>query len=422
MGLSDSRPRLPEVISFLAELGALPLPPCRVSQALKRRGSSADLFTRAVPFHPGKLGECSHPLLLRRFLASSVSADWPLPLLSRGRFRVRLHYSSRVCRTGLRLSELLLQTPVWLHVERVIHMMISFQITRSARLFLAHRNGANGAHRVFSSPPLPVLDLAFRRIWPGMRLGQVVCCQCKILENSWERLPRGAVTRTCQLRRVVRKPAFVLLLPVIAPAFPARKPILAARPCLAAFALVPGWWPAIGPQFTTTASSCLPATGDRFGLRAPLSTFGWETMPRVGMPVEARKEISEEYSAVRGFFGNMPGDAGDLVRVRTNYRKGEGAGNSGECSQTFPGVRARDQSDAETSTVVQRANQQMHHGYRGGNRLENAVGKFLLAQLAPDMLRTPGRSPRAPEDRVAARADPSFSTGISDPGRPGGCK
>ena len=138
MGLSDSRPRLPEVISFLAELGRASAP-----SLPGLPGSSADLFTRAVPFHPGKLGECSHPLLLRRFLASSVSADWPLPLLSRGRFRVRLHYSSRVCRTGLRLSELLLQTPVWLHVERVIHMMISFQITRSARLFLAHRNRAN---------------------------------------------------------------------------------------------------------------------------------------------------------------------------------------------------------------------------------------------------------------------------------------
>ena len=42
---------------------------------------------------------------------------------------------------------------------------------------------------------------------------------------------------------------------------------------------------------------------------------------RVGMPVEARKEIGEEYSAVRDFFGNMPGDTGDLVRVRTNNRK-----------------------------------------------------------------------------------------------------
>ena len=246
-----------------------------------------------------------------------------------------------------------------------------------------------------------------------------MCCQCKILENSWERLPRGADAGTCQLRRVVRKPAFILLLPVIAPAFPASKPILAAGPCLAAFALVQGWWPAIGPQLTSTASSFMTATGDRFGLRAPLSGYGWETMPRVGMPVEARKEIGEEYSAVCDFFGNMPGDAGDLVRVRTNNRKGEGAGNFGECSRTFPGVRARDQSASETSTVVQRANQQLHHGYRGSNRLENEVGEFLLAQLASDMLRTTGRSPRVPEDRVAARADPGFSTEISDPGSQG---
>ena len=249
-----------------------------------------------------------------------------------------------------------------------------------------------------------------------MSLGQVVCCQCKILENSWERLPRGADTGTCQLRRVVRKPAFILLLPVIAPAFPARKPILAAGPCLAAFALLPGWWPAIGPRLTITASSCLPATGDRFGLLMPLSACGWETMPAWACRWKRERRSVRNIRRFAASSGNMPGDARDLVRVRTNYRKGEGAGNSGECSQTFPGVRARDQSASETSTVVQRANRQLHHGYRGGNRLENAVGKFLLAQLVSDMLRTPGRSPRVLEDRVAARADPGFSTGISDPG------
>jgi len=43
-------------------------------------GSSTDLSTRAVPFHPGEPDECIHPLLLRRWQASASWADWPLSL------------------------------------------------------------------------------------------------------------------------------------------------------------------------------------------------------------------------------------------------------------------------------------------------------------------------------------------------------
>jgi hypothetical protein len=41
-------------------------------------GSSTDLSTRAAPSHPEQPGDCSCPLLHRRFQASSSSADWPL--------------------------------------------------------------------------------------------------------------------------------------------------------------------------------------------------------------------------------------------------------------------------------------------------------------------------------------------------------
>ena len=76
----------------------------------------------------------SPPREARRMLSPVASSPIPgfirfgglaLPLFSRGGFRVRLHYSSRGHLAGLRLSGLLLHTPVWLHVERVIHMMIS---------------------------------------------------------------------------------------------------------------------------------------------------------------------------------------------------------------------------------------------------------------------------------------------------------
>ena len=59
-------------------------------------GSSTDLSTRAVPFHPGKPDECIHPLLLHRWQASASLADWPLALCVTRPNRVRLRYGSRV--------------------------------------------------------------------------------------------------------------------------------------------------------------------------------------------------------------------------------------------------------------------------------------------------------------------------------------
>ena len=68
MNLSDSRQEpAPGYLFPLAVCAPVGLP-----------GSSTDLSTRAAPFHPEQPGDCSYPLLHRRFQASSSSADWPL--------------------------------------------------------------------------------------------------------------------------------------------------------------------------------------------------------------------------------------------------------------------------------------------------------------------------------------------------------
>jgi hypothetical protein len=59
-------------------------------------GSSTNLSTRAVPYYPGKSDECTRPLLLRRWQASTNLADWPLPISVTRPKWVRLRYGSRV--------------------------------------------------------------------------------------------------------------------------------------------------------------------------------------------------------------------------------------------------------------------------------------------------------------------------------------
>ena len=65
-------------------------------------GSSTDLSTRAAPSHPEQPGDCSCPLLHRRFQASSSSADWPLLSCVTRPKRVRLRCGSRVRLARLR--------------------------------------------------------------------------------------------------------------------------------------------------------------------------------------------------------------------------------------------------------------------------------------------------------------------------------
>lgn len=74
MGLSDFRHGPLAVIDSRWRLLRVAAPlPYRISQALKRRGSFADLSLRAAPFHPEKSGDCFYPLLHRQCQASSIS-------------------------------------------------------------------------------------------------------------------------------------------------------------------------------------------------------------------------------------------------------------------------------------------------------------------------------------------------------------
>ena len=60
----------------------------------------------------------------------------------------------------------------------------------------------------------------------------------------------------------------------------------------------------------------------------PILSFQFGDNDYLAFSIETRKEIGEEYSAIRGFFRQFEltyiiGDERDLVRLRTNYRKGE---------------------------------------------------------------------------------------------------
>src|SRR6266508_1615027 len=112
-------------------------PRCWISQALKRRGSGR-IFPHApspsTPEGPLAALTCCFPTGVR------LRHIWQLGhlrLASRGRIGFTLHYGSRVRRSRLRLVRLLPRTLDWLHDKQAIHMVNSFQFTRSARLILA---------------------------------------------------------------------------------------------------------------------------------------------------------------------------------------------------------------------------------------------------------------------------------------------
>lgn len=66
-------------------------------------------------------------------------AGWPLSSCVTRPNRVHLRYGSRVRSAGLRHRGLLHGSPAPLPAEREINRVTSFQVTRSARLSLAHR-------------------------------------------------------------------------------------------------------------------------------------------------------------------------------------------------------------------------------------------------------------------------------------------
>ncbi len=60
----------------------------------------------------------------------------------------------------------------------------------------------------------------------------------------------------------------------------------------------------------------------------PIASFQFADAPPVCFSIETRKEIGESYSAIRGFFRQFEliyivADERDVIRVRTNFRKGE---------------------------------------------------------------------------------------------------
>jgi hypothetical protein len=95
------------------------------------------------PITPGSPHGRRYPLL-----AHAVAGFTTLRRAGRFHFgitrpnRVRIRYGSRVRRPGLRRVGLLRPPPGWLPRERAITWVTSLQMTRSARLHLAHLKGA----------------------------------------------------------------------------------------------------------------------------------------------------------------------------------------------------------------------------------------------------------------------------------------
>ena len=100
-------------------------------------GSSADLSTRAVPFHPEEPDDCSARCYTAGSSLHHSLADWPL-LLSVTRPKtgsLALRLACSPCKASA--AELLPLTLARLLVKRAIYKISSFQNIRSARLVLA---------------------------------------------------------------------------------------------------------------------------------------------------------------------------------------------------------------------------------------------------------------------------------------------
>jgi hypothetical protein len=118
-------------------------------------GSSADLSTRALPYHPGQPHRFFRSFIPGGWQASPHSEGWPLSITCNEAETGSLTLGSRLRRLGSDTTHCpcnLLQkaglTPhAWLpsrdrprlHSERAIYMSDTFQSDRSARLGLAYR-------------------------------------------------------------------------------------------------------------------------------------------------------------------------------------------------------------------------------------------------------------------------------------------
>ena len=143
MGRSDSRPRPPRGYGFPRGVA----PPRRTTPGLP--GPLLLLSTRALPTHPGQPDACMRSLLPHQLQASSSSADWPLPLVSRGRIgfayaglasspsQLVSHSPGRTPDRPVSRSWLPASAGPGLHGERAIHMADTSQSARKSRVTLA---------------------------------------------------------------------------------------------------------------------------------------------------------------------------------------------------------------------------------------------------------------------------------------------
>jgi hypothetical protein len=123
----------PRTLAFATPPG---LPEPALSNA---KGSSTDLSPRAVPFHPGKSRGCSRSLLHHGRQASSTSGDWPLSLRANGPIGFTCVTARGFAFQGFGGG--ITPTSAWSAICRMSNYRVSsFQLTRSARLVLAHRD------------------------------------------------------------------------------------------------------------------------------------------------------------------------------------------------------------------------------------------------------------------------------------------
>ena len=132
----------------------------------------------------------------------------------------------------------------------------------------------------------------------------------------------------------------------------------------------------------------------------PIVSFQFGDNDYIAMSIETRKEVGEVYSAIRGFFRYYEliytvSDERDVVRLRTNYRKGEETylfhtlATPEHARATFLNYLKTDKPDTKPSGVVQRADQQLHHQHRyAGGGAAMGLARPAERPRRPDALRT----------------------------------
>ena len=116
-----------------------------------------DLSTPAVPSHPGESGRCMCSFLHGRCQASPVPEGWPLLWFHEAETGSRFRITADVVASPGFDATVARDAAGWLHGERAIPMISTFQLTRSARLSLAGPRGKNWWLRHTEPDRLPSL-------------------------------------------------------------------------------------------------------------------------------------------------------------------------------------------------------------------------------------------------------------------------